>query len=73
VPADGDKRIDPADLLDNSEVAQIIGITNPNGVSVYRKRFADFPKPRIEKRQTVLWLRADIEAWAQRHDRRQVR
>jgi predicted DNA-binding transcriptional regulator AlpA len=72
VPADGDERIDPADLLDNREVAQIIGITNPNGVSVYRKRFADFPEPRVEKRQTVLWLRADVEAWAQRHDRKPV-
>jgi predicted DNA-binding transcriptional regulator AlpA len=69
VPADADECINPADLIDNHEVAEIIGLTNPKGVSVYRRRHADFPAPRIEKRQTVLWLRDEIEAWARRHGR----
>jgi predicted DNA-binding transcriptional regulator AlpA len=69
VPADADERINPADLVDNHEVAEIIGLTNPKGVSVYRRRFDDFPTPRIEKRQTVLWLRSEIEAWARQHGR----
>ena len=69
MPDDADERINPADLVDNREVAKLIGITNPNGVSVYRKRNADFPEPRVEKRQTVLWLRSEIEAWAKRHNR----
>jgi predicted DNA-binding transcriptional regulator AlpA len=70
VPGDADVRLDPADLIDNREVAEIIGLTNSNGVSVYRKRYPDFPAPRVEKRQAVLWLRAEIESWARRHGRR---
>ena len=34
-------RVDPADLIDNHEVAEIIGIGSPKGVSVYRRRYSD--------------------------------
>ena len=60
-------KIDPDDLIGLDEVAPIIGLTNPRGVSVYRRRHADFPTPRFDKGQCVLWLRADIEKWA--HER----
>lgn len=73
MPADADERINPADLIDNQEVAKIIGLSNPNGVSVYRRRNPDFPEPRVQKRQTILWLRADVEAWAKRHNRKPLR
>ena len=56
-------RIDPDDLVNAQEVAPIIGLTNPSGVSVYRRRHEDFPAPKVEKGQCVLWLRSDIEAW----------
>jgi predicted DNA-binding transcriptional regulator AlpA len=62
-------RVDPADLIDNHEVAEIIGISSSKGVSVYRRRYSDFPEPLVQKRQTVLWLREEIEAWARRHGR----
>jgi len=55
--------IDPADLLHPREVADIIGIA-AGGVSVYRNRYDDFPEPVIDKGRCVLWLRADVEAWA---------
>lgn len=48
------------------EIATMIGLSNPRGVSVYRRRHGDFPPPVIEKGRCVLWLRADIEAWARR-------
>jgi hypothetical protein len=58
-------RIDPADLIDASEVAVMLGLASRNAVSVYRSRYADFPAPRVEKGQNVvLWLRQDVEAWA---------
>lgn len=57
-------RIDPADLINAEEVAQIIGLTNSRGVSVYRARHESFPIPIVEKGQCVLWLRSDVEAWA---------
>jgi predicted DNA-binding transcriptional regulator AlpA len=56
--------VDPEALIAADEVAAIIGLTNPRGVSVYRARHDDFPAPRIDKGNCVLWLRADIEAWA---------
>jgi predicted DNA-binding transcriptional regulator AlpA len=57
-------KVDPAELLDIREVADAIGLDNPNGVSVYRRRYADFPIPVVEKGRCVLWRRKDVEAWA---------
>jgi predicted DNA-binding transcriptional regulator AlpA len=56
-------KIDPSELLDAAEVAPLIGLENPNGVHVYRRRYDDFPKPVIDKGRCVLWRRRDIEAW----------
>lgn len=58
------RKVDPTDLINAQEVAPIIGLTNPSGVSVYRRRHDDFPEPVVEKGQCVLWLRADVERWA---------
>ncbi len=58
--------VDPADLVDASEVADLLGLSHRNSVSVYRKRHDDFPEPVVEKSRCVLWLRTDVEAWAHR-------
>jgi len=57
--------VDPDELLNATEVAQIIGLTNPRGISVYRARHKAFPAPVIDKGNCVLWLRSDVEKWAQ--------
>lgn len=59
------KNVDPEQLINAQEVAPILRLTNPSGVSVYRKRYADFPTPVVEKGQCVLWLRSDVEQWAE--------
>lgn len=56
--------MDPANLIGPTEVAGIIGLSNPRGVSVYRTRYDDFPEPKVDQGKCVLWLRADVEAWA---------
>jgi predicted DNA-binding transcriptional regulator AlpA len=56
--------VDPADLLDAHEVAHLLGLARREAVSTYRRRYRDFPEPTIEKSRCVLWLRADVEAWA---------
>jgi predicted DNA-binding transcriptional regulator AlpA len=56
-------RLDSRDLVDAREVANLIGLTNPSGVSVYRRRYSDFPAPVVEKGRCILWLRSDIEEW----------
>jgi predicted DNA-binding transcriptional regulator AlpA len=60
----GPVKVDPADLIDSPEVADVIGLANPNGVSVYRRRYDDFPEPVVDKGRCVLWRRQDVEAWA---------
>jgi predicted DNA-binding transcriptional regulator AlpA len=57
-------QIDTDHLVDLAEAAALIGIDNPRGVSVYRRRYDDFPAPVIAKGRCVLWLRSDVEAWA---------
>ena len=56
--------IDPTDLIDATEVANLLGLSHRNSVSVYRHRYTDFPAPVVVKSRCVLWLRSDIEAWA---------
>lgn len=64
--------IDPAELLDAGEVADLLGLARREAVSTYRRRYPDFPAPAVEKNsgKCVLWLRADIEAWAKVRPRR---
>ena len=56
---------DPADLIDATTVAELLGLSSRGAVSVYRSRYPDFPAPVIDmgKGRPMLWLRADIEAW----------
>ncbi|MDP1806985.1 MAG: hypothetical protein Q8K72_17550, partial [Acidimicrobiales bacterium] len=56
--------VDPADLVDPSEAALIIGLGSANGVSVYRRRYPDFPEPVVTKGRCLLWRRQDVERWA---------
>jgi predicted DNA-binding transcriptional regulator AlpA len=60
--------VDPEDLIDSHEVAELLGLGSHRSVSTYRARYDDFPQPVIEKGagRCLLWLRADIEAWAAR-------
>jgi hypothetical protein len=65
--------VDPADLIDGREFAALLGLDNPNGISVYRKRYADadppFPAPLVEKGRCLLWHRPDAEAYARSRGR----
>lgn len=63
------RHVDPDLLIDPAQVAGIIGLSNPRGVSVYRRRYADFPAPVVERAQCVLWMRPEVEAWAREHGR----
>ncbi|MGI9052818.1 MAG: helix-turn-helix transcriptional regulator [Ilumatobacteraceae bacterium] len=57
-------KVDPADLLNAREVAAVVGLAHREAVATYRRRYGDFPAPLISKGTCVLWLRADVEAWA---------
>ncbi len=65
-------KIDPADLLDSTDVAQALRLSSVTAVATYRARYADFPEPLIVKGsgKCVLWLRKDIDVWVRNHPRR---
>jgi predicted DNA-binding transcriptional regulator AlpA len=58
--------VETADLIDARGVAEILGLSHPNNVSVYRHRYADMPQPVVSlgRGRCVLWLRPEIERWA---------
>lgn len=58
--------IEPDELLDSHDVAELLGLSSHRSVSTYRRRHDDFPEPIIEKGagRCLLWRRADVEAWA---------
>lgn len=58
------RKIDVDDLVDPTRVAEILGLTNPNGVSVYQSRYDDFPEPAISRGRCRLWVESEIRAWA---------
>lgn len=62
--------VDPGDLLDAHDVAELAGWARRNSVQQYRDRHPDdFPPPAVEKRSGVLWRRQDILEWLERTGR----
>jgi predicted DNA-binding transcriptional regulator AlpA len=59
--------VDPADLLDSHDVAEVLGLSTYKSVATYRARYADFPGPVIDKGpgRCLLWRRQDVKAWAE--------
>jgi predicted DNA-binding transcriptional regulator AlpA len=60
------------DLIDAREVAEILGLAQPNSVSLYQRRYPDMPRPilNLGPKRPLLWLRPEIEGWASGRDRR---
>jgi glutathione-regulated potassium-efflux system ancillary protein KefG len=60
------RKVDLDDLLDARGVADLLGLSHPNTVSVYQHRYADMPRPALDlgERRVKLWLRSEITAWA---------
>jgi hypothetical protein len=54
------------DLIDAHGVAEVLGLTHYNTVSVYQHRYDDMPRPVLDlgKGRIKLWLRPELEDWA---------
>lgn len=57
--------VDTKDLIDARAVADILGLSAPNTVSVYQHRYQDMPRPVVNlgRGRSMLWLRPEIEKW----------
>jgi predicted DNA-binding transcriptional regulator AlpA len=62
------RRIDVDDMIDAADVAKILGLANQKSVHVYAARYADMPKPVLDRgpRRAKLWLRSEVLAWQRR-------
>jgi glutathione-regulated potassium-efflux system ancillary protein KefG len=56
------------DLVDSTEVADLLGLSHRNSVSTYLRRYTDFPRPVVERGggRTRLWLKQEITLWRER-------
>lgn len=63
------RKVDVDQLVDAPQVAEMLGLSNPNGVSVYQRRYADFPAPAVSRGRCRLWLVGEISSWAADHPR----
>jgi chromosome partitioning protein len=57
------KKVDPADLVGAHEIAARMGLSFPNVVHTWRKRYDDFPKPVAVLQAGVIWDWKEIEMW----------
>jgi hypothetical protein len=65
------RRVDVDDLVDAQVVAELLGLSRRESVSVYQGRYGDMPRPVVDlgRGRPRLWLRREIEAWACRTGR----
>lgn len=61
-------RVNTEDLIDAHEVAELLGLSHPNSVITYQRRYPDMPKPVVDlgARRVKLWLRSEIASWRKR-------
>ena len=56
------------DLIDARGIAELLGLSHPNSVSTYMRRYPDMPRPVVDlgRGRPRLWLRPHIADWAGR-------
>jgi glutathione-regulated potassium-efflux system ancillary protein KefG len=59
-------RVATEDLIDAQGVADVLGLSHRNTVSQYQRRYEDMPRPVLDlgEGRVKLWLRPEIERWA---------
>ena len=64
-------RINTEDLIDAHGVAELLGLTHPNSVSTYQRRYSDMPRPVVDlgRGRCKMWVRSEISVWAKRTGR----
>jgi glutathione-regulated potassium-efflux system ancillary protein KefG len=53
------------ELIDARALAELLGLSHPNSVSLYQRRYPDMPRPVIDlgRGRPRLWRRPDIVSW----------
>lgn len=58
------RKVDVDQLVGAAEIAQRLGVTKPQTVHSWRRRYPEFPKPVAILKQAMVWAWPDVEAWA---------
>ena len=61
--------VEVSELLDAQQVADLIGLSSRKSISIYRKRYPDFPEPVLVRERCIFWHRRDVIDWLRtRHE-----
>jgi predicted DNA-binding transcriptional regulator AlpA len=63
------KRLDVTLLVGAAEIAARLGLSRPQIVHTWRRRYPDFPEPVLVLDMGHLWYWPAVEAWAKRSGR----
>lgn len=57
--------VDLEDLIDSREVASMLGLSQPNSVATYLRRYPEMPRPVVDlgPGRPRLWRRSAIQTW----------
>lgn len=63
------RKVDVDDLVDAHEVAEMLGLAQPNSVHLYQRRYPEMPRPIVDRgsRRAKLWLKSEVQDWMKRH------
>lgn len=51
-------------LVGTAEIAERLGVTHPESIHNWRRRYDDFPEPVASLRIGLVWNWPDVERWA---------
>jgi len=63
------RKLDVTDLVGAVEIAKRLGLSAPQVVYTWRKRYDDFPEPVATLAMGAVWAWQDVAAWAKRTGR----
>jgi len=63
------RKVDVNDLVGTAEIAGRLGLSHPQSVHGWRRRYSDFPQPIAHLKTALVWNWPDIERWARRTGR----
>jgi len=63
------RRIDSDQLVGAAEIASRLGLTLPQTVHSWRRRYPEFPVPVAVLNMGLVWVWPDVEAWAKKTGR----
>ena len=63
------RKVDVNDLVGAAEIAERLGLSHPQSVHGWRRRYPDFPQPIAHLKTALVWNWPDVERWARRTGR----